>query len=108
MLGADVLVAEAFRFFRSAVQNALAFGAERHLDGRGDALANGDAGLDLFPNGLDGTLLAEEAVCQSFVLAHQAKQKVLGLDVRTAVLAGLIPRKENDTTRFFRISFKHD
>ena len=103
-----MLVAEALRLFRSAVQNALAFGAERHFHGSGDALADGDAGLDLFPDGFDGTLLAEEAVRQGFVLSHQAKQQMLSLDVGAAVLAGLIPREEDDTTRFFRISFEHD
>ena len=108
MLGAHVLMPESFRFFRGHVQDALALRAERHFHRRGDALANRDARFDLFSNGFDRALLPQESVRQGFVLAHQAQQQVLGLDVRAAVLAGFVPGKKDYTSRFLCISFKHD
>jgi hypothetical protein len=53
MFGAYMLMTEAFRFFGGHVKDALAFGAERNLDGGGDALANGDARFDFFANRFD-------------------------------------------------------
>ncbi len=107
MFRADMFYAQALRFFTSHIKDAFAFGAEGDLYGRGDALADGDARLDLFADGLNGSLLPQEAVGQGFVLAHQAEQEVLGFDVRTAVLTGLISRKENYATCFFGITFEH-
>ena len=43
-----------------------------------------------------------------FVFPQQAEQQMLGLDIRAAELAGLIPREEDNPPRFFRITFKHD
>src|SRR5882762_10176557 len=107
MLGAHVLVAQALRFFRRYVKDALALRAERHFDGGRDALADGDAGLDLLAYRFDRALLAQETVGQRFVLAHQAEQQMLRLDVRAAVLAGFVPGKKYDATRFFCITFEH-
>src|ERR1700720_1588354 len=107
MLGADVLVPQALRFFRRHVKYALALRVERHFDGCGDALANGDTGFDLFAYRFDRALLAQETVGQRFVLAHQAEQQMLRLDVRAAVLAGFVPRKEYDPTRFLCVAFEH-
>src|SRR5712691_6110469 len=107
MLGADVLVAEALRFFRRHIQDALALRAERHFDGSRDALANSDAAFDLFAYRFDRALLAQETVGQGFVLAHQAEQQVLRLDVRAAILAGFVPRKKYNASCFFRIPFEH-
>src|SRR5207245_1152227 len=107
MLGAHVLVTEALRLFRRHIKDALALRAERHFDGRRDALANGDAGFDLFAYRLDRALLAQEAVGQRFVLAHQAKQQMLRLDVRAAILAGFVPCKKYDASRFLCIPFEH-
>jgi hypothetical protein len=53
-------------------------------------------------------LLAQEAVGESLVFAHQAEQEMLCFNVRAAVLAGFVPCKEDDAARFFRIAFKHD
>jgi len=50
---------------------------------------------------------AQEAVGQCLVLAQQAQQQVLGLDVGRAELAGLVPRKEDDAPRLFCIAFEH-
>ena len=107
MFGADVFYAETLGFLTSHIEDAFAFRAERNLHGGGDALANGDAGFNLFADGLDGSLLPQEAIGQGFILAHQTEQEVLGLDVRTAVLTGLIPCKENNATCFFGIAFEH-
>ena len=52
MLGADVLVAQPFGFFRRIGQHALALVRERKVNGGGDFLANGGVGLDLFADGL--------------------------------------------------------
>src|SRR5215472_10911375 len=107
MFGADVLVPEAFRLFGCHIEDALALRAQRHFDGGGNSLADGDARLNFFPDGLDRTLLAQEAVGQRLVLAHQAEKQVFGLDVRASVLAGFVPGKKNDATRFLCVSFEH-
>jgi hypothetical protein len=51
--------------------------------------------------------LPQEAIGQGFVLAHQAEQQMLGLDVRAAILAGFVSRKENNASCFFCIAFEH-
>src|SRR2546429_3451465 len=66
-----------------------------------------DARLNLFTNGFDRALLAQEAVGQSFVLAHQAKQQMLRFNVGTAILAGFVSCKKDDATRFLCIPFEH-
>ncbi len=48
-----------------------------------------------------------ETVRKGLVLAQQAEQQVLGLDVRAAVLARLITREENYAPCLLRIAFKH-
>ena len=108
VLGADVLHAEALRFFAGHIEDALALRAERHFDGGRNAFADRDACLDLFADGFNRSLLTQEAIGQCFVLAHQAEQQMLGLDVRAAVLAGFVSCKENDASRFFCITFEHD
>src|SRR5260370_3409446 len=107
MLGADVLVAEPLRFIRRHIKDALALRAERHFDGGRDALADGDTAFDLLAYGFDRALLAKETVGQRFVLAHQAEQQMLGLNVRAAVLTGFVPRKKYDASRFLCITFEH-
>ena len=108
MLGAHVLYAESLRFFARHIKDALALRAERHFDGGRNALTDGDASLDLFANRFNRALLPQEAIGQRFVLAHQAEQQMLGLDVRAAVLAGFVSSKENNASRFFCIPFEHD
>src|SRR6202790_5039829 len=107
VLGAHVLDAEALRFFSGHVEDALAFRTERHFDGGRNALAYGDASLDFFADGFNRSLLPQEAIGQGFVLAHQAEQQMLGLDVRAAILAGFVSRKENNASCFFCIAFEH-
>ncbi len=107
MFGPHVLVAQPLRFFRGAVQDALALRAQRHFHRRGNPLADRDARLDLFSNGFDRTLLPQESVGERLVFPHQSQQQMLGLDVRAPILAGLVPGKENYPSCFFCISFKH-
>ena len=53
VFGANVTMPQAFGLFRGEIQDALGFLAERNFDGRGNALANRDALLDLFADGFD-------------------------------------------------------
>ena len=107
VLGSDVAVPQALRLFRGEIQDALGFLAERHFHGRGDALANGDALLDLLADGLDRAVRTQETIGQRLVLAHQAEQQVLSLDVRGTVLAGFVARKEYDASGLLCVTFKH-
>ena len=84
MFGADVLVPEALGLFGGEIQDALGFLAERHFHRRGDALADGDALFDLLADGFDRAVGTQETVGQRLVLAHQAEQQMLGLDVRAS------------------------
>ncbi len=108
MFGADVLDTETLSFFAGHVKNSLALRAERHFDRCRNSFADGDASFDFFADRFNRALLTQEAIGQCFVLAHQAEQQVLGLDVRASVLAGLISCKENNASRFFCIPFEHD
>src|SRR6516162_3635116 len=107
MLGANMLMTEPLRFFRGIRQNALALVAQRKVDGRGHLLPNGCVSFNLFPDRLDRRMRAQKAVGQGFVPAQQTQQQVLGLDVRRAELAGLIPRKKDHAPRFFRVPLEH-
>ncbi len=108
MLCSHMLVAQALRLFRGHVQDALALRAQRHFHRGGNPLANRNARFNLFPNGFDGALLPQETVGQRFVFPHQTQQEVLGLDVRAAVLAGLVPGEKYDAPRLLCVSFEHD
>ena len=107
MLGADVLVAQPLGFFRAIGQHALALMAQRQIDRSGNLLADGGVAFDLLADGFDGGVGAQEPVRQRFVLAQQAEQQVLGFDVGTAELAGLVSREEDHSPRLLRITFKH-
>src|SRR5216683_8046506 len=107
MLGADMLMAEPFRLFCRHIKDALALRAQRHFHRSGNPFANRDARFDLFANRFDRPLLPQKSVRQRLVLAHQAEQQMLRLDVRAAILAGFVPRKEYDATRFLGIPFEH-
>ena len=63
--------------------------------------------FDLLADRFDGGVRAQEAVRQRLVLAQQSEQQVLGLDVRAAELAGLVPGEEDHPSRLLRVSFKH-
>ena len=108
MFGADVLVREALGLFSGVGEHALAFVRERQVDGGRDLLANGGVAFNLFADGFDRGMRAKKAVGERLVFAQQAEQQMLGLDVRRAELAGLVPREEDDAPRFFCIAFEHD
>ena len=107
MLGADVLVAQALGFFRRIGQHALALVRKRQIDGGRDLLANGGVRFDLLADRFHRGVRAQEAVGQGLVLAQQAKQQVLGLDIGRAELAGLISREEDHAPCLLRIAFEH-
>src|SRR5205814_1377561 len=90
MFGADVLMAEALSLFSSISQYALAFIAERKINGRGDLLPDGGMAFNLFTDRLDRSVRPQEAVGQSLILTQQAQQQMFGLNIRRAKLAGLI------------------
>ena len=107
MLGADVLVAEPLGFFGAIGQHALALVAQRQIDRRRNLLANRGVTFDLLANGFHGRVRAQEPVRQRLVFAQQAQKQMLGLDKWAAELARLVPREEDDSSGFFRITFKH-
>src|ERR1019366_3167243 len=51
--------------------------------------------------------LVENLGSETFFFAQQAQQQMLGLNIRRAELAGLVPRKEDDAPGFLRVAFKH-
>src|SRR5271169_1854209 len=107
MFRAAVPVPEAFGFFRGEIQDALGFLAERNFDGRGDALADGEALFDFFADRLDRAVRTQKTIGQRLVLAQQAKQQMLGLNVRGTVLAGFVARKKYDASCLLCVAFKH-
>jgi hypothetical protein len=107
VFGADVLVGEAFGFFGGVGEDALALVGERQVDRGGDLLADGGVALDLLADGFDGCVRTQEAVGERLVLAQQAEQQVLGLDVRRAELAGLVAGKEDNSSRLLGLAFEH-
>ena len=107
VFGADVLVGEALGLLGGVGEHALALVGEREVDRGGDLLADGGVALDLLADGLDRGVRAQEAVGERLVLAQQAEQQVLGLDVRRTELAGLVAGKEDDSSRLLGIAFEH-
>ena len=107
VFGADVLVAQPFGLFRRIGQHALALVRERQVHAGRDLFADGGVRLNLLANRLHRGVRAQEAVGQRLVLAQQAQQQVLGLDIGRAELAGLIPREEDHAPRLLRIAFEH-
>ena len=107
VLGADVLVVQPLGFFRAIGQHALAFVAQRQIHGGGNLLADGGVAFDLLADRLHGGMRTQEPVRQRLVFAQQAEEQVFGLDVRTAELAGLVPREEDHPPRLLRVTLKH-
>src|ERR1035438_6255123 len=107
MLRPDVLVAQSFGLFRRIGQHPLALVGEWQVHACRNLFADGGVRFNLLADRLHRGVRAQEAVGQRLVLAQQAQQQVLGLDVRRAELAGLVPRKEDHAPRLFRIAFEH-
>src|SRR5690348_17578121 len=102
-----MLVLEPFRLYGGEVLNAAALLAERNVNGSGNAFAHRDARFDFFADGFDGAVRAQEAIRESFVFAEKPEQQMLGLDVRAAILAGLVPREEDYAPGLFCVALKH-
>src|SRR6476660_3193476 len=100
MLGADVLVAEALGFFRSISQHALALMAEGKINRSRDFLAHCRVGFNLLANRFNGRMRPQKAVGKRFILSQEAKQQVLGLNIRTSELALFVSCEEDNAARF--------
>src|SRR5258708_3247129 len=82
--------------------------AQGQIDRCGNLLANGGVSFDLLANGFYGRVRPEKTIGQRLILTKEPEQKVLGLDVGTSKLAGLISCEEDDPARLFGITFKHN
>jgi len=107
MLGADVLVAEALRFFRRIGEDALALVRKGQVDAGWDRIANDGMAFDLLADGFHGSMGVQEAVGECLVFAQQAEEEVVGLNVGRAELAGFVTGEEDHAARFFGIAFEH-
>src|ERR1700722_1919752 len=107
MLGSDVFVIETLGFLGAIGKHALAFMAQRKVDGGRHFFAERGVRLDLLTDRLDRRGGAKEAVGEGFILAEQAEQQMFSLDARTAKLAGFIPGEEDYPASLFGITFKH-
>ena len=107
VLGPNVLMRKTLGFFGGIRQHALAFVAQRKIDGSRDLLADRGVTFDLLPDRFDRGVGAQKAVGQGLIFAQQPEQQMFGLNIRRAKLAGLVPRKEDDAPGFLRVAFKH-
>ena len=107
VLGADVLVIQPLGLLGAIRQHALALVAQRQIHRSGNLLADRGVPFDLLADGLHRGVRPQEPVRQRLVLAQQAEQQMLGLDVGTAELAGLVPGEEDHPSRFLRVTLKH-
>src|SRR5713226_3222351 len=107
MLGPNVFVREALRFLGGIRKYPLAFIAQRKVNRCRNLFADGGMSLDLFAAGFDGSVRTQEPIGQGFVFTKQPQQQVLGLNIRRTDLAGFVPRKEDDPSCLFRITFEH-
>ena len=107
MLGADVLVRKALGLFGGVGEHALAFVAQGKIDRGGNLFADGGVTFDLLADRFHRGMRAQKTIGQGLIFAQQAEQKMLGLNIRRAELAGLVPRKKDDAPGFLRIAFEH-
>ena len=104
VLGADVLVVQPLGFFGAVSQHALALVAQRQIDRSRNLLPDRGVPFDLLADGIDRGVRAQEPVGQRLIFAQQAQQQMLGLDVRAAELARLIPREKDYPALLFPCS----
>src|SRR5580704_15680660 len=102
-----MLVRQPLRFLGGVRQHALALVTQGKVDRSRDLLSNRGMTLDLFPDRLDRSMGPKEPIGKRFVLAQEAKQQVLRLDVRRTKLAGFVAREENYAPGLFCVPFKH-
>src|SRR5260221_9421438 len=82
--------------------------AQRKIHGRRNFFAYGGVRFNLLADGFNSGVRAQETVGQRLVFAQKTQQKVFGFDVGASKLAGFVSCKEDDSARFFGITFKHN
>jgi hypothetical protein len=108
VLGPDIVVNEPFRLFGGESQNPLGFRGEWNLDGSRDLIPDDDAAFDLLANALHRKMgLREDPARETFALANQSEQEVLGFDRVAAQLCGFIAREEDDPLGALGVSLEH-
>src|SRR4051794_3479481 len=107
MLCADMLVRKARGFFRRISKHTFPFVAERQVHGRGNFFVHNPEIFYLFMDSFYLALTAQETIGERFILTQQTEQKVLGLNIRAAKLAGLISGKKDYAPGLLSIFFKH-
>src|SRR5260370_40368673 len=100
-----MLMTEPLGLLRAIREHALALVAERQIHGGGNLLADGGVSFNLFADRFDRGMRPKEPVGEGFVLAQQAQQEVLRLDIGTSELAGLVPCEEDYPACLFGVSF---
>jgi hypothetical protein len=106
VLGRHVFHAQPLGFFRGHIQDALAFGAQRHFHARGNPSRIVMRASISFRMDSIEPCCRRNSVGQRLVFPHQTQEKVLGLDVGAAVLAGFVSRKENSRGALFPCSVR--
>src|SRR5215471_20273598 len=107
MLGANVLMAQAFGFLGGIGQHALALITQREIDRRGNFLPDGRVSFNLLANGFDRSMGPQKSVGQRFVFTQQAEKQVFGLNIRRAELACLIACKKDYAPGFLCVPLEH-
>jgi hypothetical protein len=64
--------------------------------------------FDLFANGFDRSVGAQETIGQGFIFAQESEKQVLRLDIGRPELAGFVACEKDDAPGFLRIAFKHN
>src|SRR5215472_8781191 len=107
MLGPDVLVRKPLGFLSRVSQHALAFVGKRQVNRGRYLLADGGVPFNLLADRFHRGMRTQKPIGQRLVFAQQAKQQVLGLNVRTPELARLIPGEEYYATSFLGVALEH-
>ena len=108
MLGPDIVVEQAIRFFGRKLQHPFRFSAERNLHRRGHLLAEHRTAFDVLPNPFEGQVrTGEDTTGQAFALPDQTEQQVLCFDRDTPQLARLVAGKEQHAAGTLCITLEH-
>jgi hypothetical protein len=63
--------------------------------------------FDLFSDRVHGRMRPQKSIRELLIFSEESEQKVFRLDVRASELTRLIPGKEDNATRLFRVTLKH-
>jgi hypothetical protein len=102
-----MFMAQPLRLLRGVCQHPLAIGGKRQVHAGRNCFADNCEPLDLPADRFHRTVGAKEAVGQRLILAQDAQQHVLGIDIRRAELTRLVPREEDHTARLLGVLVKH-